>query len=161
MLTSLAGHAVGEAQASGAIPIAPDDPASLVALAALVIVASATLLTEREYERWGFALFGVDELARKAAEAQRARQAERCEQLADVCGLSPREREVLGLIVAGHTAAQISEELCVAPGTLKSHTQRIYRKCGVHRRDELAALLARPSETAEGDETLVRPSPTA
>ena len=39
------------------------------------------------------------------------------------------------------TTAEIEENLFVARGTVKAHTSRIYRKLGVHSREELYELL--------------------
>lgn len=158
MLTSLPGHALGSAQVAGLVPLAPNGPVTLVCLGALVIVASILLLTEREYERWGFSLFGVAELAEQARRSRREQLAKRCVRLARERQLSPREFEVLALAVDGMSATQISQRLCIAPGTLKSHTRRIYRKCGVHRREELLALLEQMPPDAN---TPSGPSPTA
>lgn len=55
--------------------------------------------------------------------------------------LSPREEEVLQLLARKGTSTQIEENLFVARGTVKAHTSRIYRKLGVHSRDELYELL--------------------
>lgn len=54
--------------------------------------------------------------------------------------LTPREREVLGLMAEGHTNAAIAERLVVTEGAVEKHTQRIFAKLGllpdsaVHRR---------------------------
>lgn len=45
--------------------------------------------------------------------------------------LTAREREVLGLIAAGHSIPVIAAELYLAPATIKSHVQRMYDKLGV------------------------------
>lgn len=45
--------------------------------------------------------------------------------------LSPREREVLGLIAAGRSIPAMAEELYLAPSTVKTHVQRLYEKLGV------------------------------
>ena len=55
--------------------------------------------------------------------------------------LSPREEEVLQLLARKETTTQIGENLFVAPGTVKAHTSRIYRKLGVRSREELYELL--------------------
>ena len=52
-------------------------------------------------------------------------------------GLSPREADVLRLLVAGESTAQIQEALCIAPGTFNYHIRNIYAKLGVHSRQEL------------------------
>jgi two-component system nitrate/nitrite response regulator NarL len=52
--------------------------------------------------------------------------------------LSPREREVLDLIAAGHTIPAIAARLYLAPSTVKTHVQRLYEKLGVS--DRAAAV---------------------
>ena len=57
-------------------------------------------------------------------------------------GLSQRESEVLGLIVAGLSNKAIAARLIIGEETVKSHTRSIYRKLGVgDRASALAAAL--------------------
>ena len=51
--------------------------------------------------------------------------------------LSPREHEVLGLLVEGLTAKEAAEELCISPHTLRTHVKRIYEKLAVRNKAEL------------------------
>jgi LuxR family maltose regulon positive regulatory protein len=53
--------------------------------------------------------------------------------------LSKRELEVLGLIAAGLSNREISQELHITVGTVKRHTNHIYGKMGVHSRTQAAA----------------------
>lgn len=48
--------------------------------------------------------------------------------------LSPRELEVLKLVAAGRTNAEIAERLWLSSNTVRSHVQRIMRKLGVRNR---------------------------
>jgi DNA-binding CsgD family transcriptional regulator len=48
--------------------------------------------------------------------------------------LTPREREILGLVAEGSTNAEIAECLWVSPGTVRKHLDNIYAKLGVHTR---------------------------
>jgi DNA-binding CsgD family transcriptional regulator len=50
--------------------------------------------------------------------------------------LSERELEVLTLLASGRTNAEISKDLFVAVGTVKSHVNNIYRKLGAANRAE-------------------------
>ena len=148
MLTSLGGHGVGFALERGSSAPGADSPVVLVGLVILVIVASMVLLTEREYARWGVTLFGMEGLARDAGQGETDALGPACEALAARIGLSPREKEVLQLLARGKGPGDIERELCIASGTLKSHTRRIYRKADVHSREELIALLAPPENPA-------------
>ena len=53
--------------------------------------------------------------------------------------LSERELEVLTLLASGRTNAEISRDLFVAVGTVKSHVNNIYRKLGAANRAEAVA----------------------
>ena len=53
--------------------------------------------------------------------------------------LSERELEVLTLLASGRSNAEIARDLFIAVGTVKTHTNNIYRKLGVHNRAEALA----------------------
>jgi DNA-binding NarL/FixJ family response regulator len=53
--------------------------------------------------------------------------------------LSHRERQVLGLALAGLSNAQIAERLYLAPSTVKTHISTAFRRLGVHSRREATA----------------------
>lgn len=55
--------------------------------------------------------------------------------------LTEREREILLLLSQGQTVRAIGNRLSIAPGTVKAHIQHIYKKAGVHTKEELMALL--------------------
>lgn len=63
--------------------------------------------------------------------------------------LTPTERRVVQLIVAGHTNPQIGERLLMSRSTVKTHLAHIFAKLHVRSRAQLAALAS--SEGAEGD----------
>lgn len=54
--------------------------------------------------------------------------------------LSKRELEILRLLDANLTNGEISLKLFIAPGTVKQHTHRIYRKLGVSNREQAVNL---------------------
>jgi NarL family two-component system response regulator LiaR len=54
--------------------------------------------------------------------------------------LTPREREVLGLLAEGLTNAQIAQRLAVSHATVKAHVSNILSKLGVSNRGEAVAV---------------------
>jgi DNA-binding NarL/FixJ family response regulator len=53
--------------------------------------------------------------------------------------LTPREREVLSLIVVGQSNSAIAARLVISEGTVKSHVKQILRKIGAVNRSEAIA----------------------
>ncbi len=51
--------------------------------------------------------------------------------------LSPREREVVGLVARGHTYKAVGEELFISPKTVENHVRNIMAKLHLSRRHEL------------------------
>jgi two-component system, NarL family, nitrate/nitrite response regulator NarL len=55
--------------------------------------------------------------------------------------LSPREREVLGLVARGAKTTAIAESLFISPETVRTHIQNILTKLGVHSRLDAASFV--------------------
>lgn len=68
---------------------------------------------------------------------------EKCEALAMHYDLSNREKQVLNLLARGRSLQASADVLGVAYSTVKTHTNRIYAKMGVHSRQELIKLIER------------------
>ena len=54
--------------------------------------------------------------------------------------VTPREREVLALVAAGHTNAEIAAQLCISIGTAKTHVARLLSKLDARDRVQLVIL---------------------
>ncbi len=65
-------------------------------------------------------------------------------------GLTPREREVLGFVVAGRTYREIARELVLSEKTVSVHVSNLLRKTGTGSRVELAQLVRRRSDSTAG-----------
>lgn len=70
------------------------------------------------------------------------------EELAVACALvrkrydlTPREEDVLLLLVHGKSIAEVAQTLVIAKGTAKVHVRHIYEKLGIHTRDKLKAVV--------------------
>jgi DNA-binding NarL/FixJ family response regulator len=56
--------------------------------------------------------------------------------------LTPREREVAGLIARGYTNRQIADTLIVTQGTVANHVAHILTKLGLANRTQVAAYMS-------------------
>lgn len=71
----------------------------------------------------------------------RAAVTRRVDAVAHTFDLTPKEREVLGLVAIGRSATFISEELALSSNTVRKRIGQIYAKCGVHSKQELLTLV--------------------
>jgi DNA-binding NarL/FixJ family response regulator len=61
--------------------------------------------------------------------------------LVKLADLSPRERQVLGLVARGMKTSEIAEELVISTETARTHIQNILTKLGAHSRLEAATFV--------------------
>ena len=66
----------------------------------------------------------------------------------DDTNLSPREKQVVLLLLQGMTLRQVAPELGLTPSTVSTYSKAIYKKLGINSRAELFLLFGRP-QTAE------------
>jgi DNA-binding NarL/FixJ family response regulator len=93
--------------------------------------------------------FVLDEFVARAR-----RLLERQSRLADgpASELTKREVEVLKLLVEGLSQTQVAHRLFISPKTVGTHTERIFKKLGVHNRAQVAAFAYRHALFASGQE---------
>src|SRR5262249_13179805 len=78
------------------------------------------------------------------AELTAAREARRERLRVDLtAGLSPRERQVLELLLAGHGEKRVAGTLGISPHTAHQYVKVLYAHFGVHSRAELLAHVLR------------------
>lgn len=89
----------------------------------------------------GFGFVAVQNLLREnfqlnAAQLRAARPAPAAE---PAMALSPRQREIMGLVATGMSDKEIAARLQVSPHTVRTHLQRLYAQHGLRNRAEAAA----------------------
>ncbi|SBS76108.1 LuxR family transcriptional regulator [uncultured Mycobacterium sp.] len=99
-----------------------------------------------------FRRLGAKAAARRAQQRLTAlrgtkRRSRNSDTLSDPDGLTRREREVLTLIAAGHSDAEIATKLSISPKTAGHHVAAILTKLGVENRTQAAAHMLQPDRT--------------
>ena len=74
-----------------------------------------------------------------------------CAHIASAHSLSARERDVLEQLARGSNRADIGRILVLSEETVKTHIRHIYRKCSIHSRQELKALISVTRDELEND----------
>lgn len=65
----------------------------------------------------------------------------RCAEVGAEHHLTPREVEVMQMLCAGRSRSYVAETLFISENTVKTHSDRLYKKLGVHSREELQSLV--------------------
>ncbi|MDD4753923.1 MAG: helix-turn-helix transcriptional regulator [Desulfitobacteriaceae bacterium] len=71
----------------------------------------------------------------------------------DDTNLSPREKQVVSLLLQGMTLRQVAPELGLAASTVSTYSKAIYKKLGINKRAELFMLFGCP-QTPEAMESI-------
>lgn len=133
------GYALGAAVHASPLLDIPETMAMLIGIA-LLIGATLLLFNDRQFETaWNSPLLGPGKI--RWDQEKREALAASCNRVAAQNNLTSREREVLELLGKGYSLSRVCEELCIAKGTAKAHTDHIYTKLGIHTRRELLDLL--------------------
>lgn len=113
------------------------DAVTFAALCALVLGGAYVWFVNRpDNER----LWGASEREMTRLPTQEESLDEACLRLSRAYGLTRREEDTLRLLARDCSASEIAQELCVSQPTVKTHTQAVYRKLGVHSRLEVVDL---------------------
>lgn len=67
--------------------------------------------------------------------------------------LTPREREVLRAVCAGHTSKEIGLELGIRPHTVEAYVDHVRMKLGAANRCHMVALAVGRGLCADGEDT--------
>lgn len=109
----------------------------------LEIVGDAPVGKELELLKWASRIYsrGLGCAERLVDEGSR-RPGEAVEQTLRRAPLTPRERDVVSLLVAGSSTRDIASETGLTISTVNTYLKRIFSKLGVHSRVELIARMA-------------------
>lgn len=108
---------------------------SVVVMVFLYAMVAALLVLEKADGTPSTSPRTMDETPAAIADARASEEAARA--FAGHYGLSPREQDVLLLLLAGRTRAEVGAETGLADGTVRTHVTNIHKKVGVHSREEL------------------------
>lgn len=113
---------------------------------AALIIAFALILWKTPHRRdlWHVPAFEEDAAGNKdrlGAPSAEEKLAISCAIVRKRYDLTPREEDVLLLLVQGESIAGVAQTLVIAKGTAKVHVRHIYEKLGVHTRNELKAIV--------------------
>lgn len=106
----------------------------------ILFVAHGFVLTELDLVRVGIGEVGAAS-AESAPSEQRAHEVDPCALIVSRFGLTPRESDVLPLLLQGRTISRIQEALFISAGTVSTHIRHIYQKTGVADRQGLIDLV--------------------
>ncbi len=89
---------------------------------------------------------GASVAEKPSAEASRPSPFDACQTMAPIYGLTEREVQICALIAQGHTLDAIAERLGLSANTVRSYSKDLYRKLGVHKKQEVVELVAQALE---------------
>ena len=118
-----------------------------VVLAAGLLFSYLFLFTERDFINHHFGYSGVDRYSGTELSSPEASNTHGFLDkntsliIAQKYGLTSREIEVFNLVIQGRSNARIQEELFISSGTVSTHINHIYRKCGVNNKQELLDII--------------------
>ena len=110
----------------------------LLIVMALVVLVEATLILRPHFMGDHPVGFELDRMAECApSEPQAAREEDTVGAFAANCGLNETESAIVALIAQGRSRSFIAEELNYSENTIRNYTRTVYRKAGVHSKQEL------------------------
>jgi DNA-binding CsgD family transcriptional regulator len=127
-----------------------------VLLATLVLVCAVLVFSEKDFDRLFSSILeselNLEDLAYQIGTGmgqndkddnfERTRPyAEACKNVAATFHLTEREQDIFELLAVGRGSEGIAERLHISSNTVRTHTQNIYAKLGVHSRHELMTLV--------------------
>ncbi len=110
-----------------------DHDSQLVPLLALLLHTETLTMETQEF------ILEILQLLEHTEEAANLLPEEKLKSLATAASVTSREQEVLHLVSDGFSNREIGLNLCISPGTVKTHLANIYGKLGVNNRVQAVA----------------------
>ena len=156
MVITILGFSVGNLLAAGFLYVAfifqISQAVYLFAFGILLVIAFVFFSTEHDYQTsWDT---DSGESYRMNLIDYYDSLAGRCSMITNRYGLSRREEDVLILLAQAKTSSDIADELCVSIPTVKTHTQSIYQKIGIHSKSELLEIIGYPHTSGITDDSV-------
>lgn len=86
-------------------------------------------------------VFAQKDAAESSGEPTRPSREEIVRSIGKGAGLTPREIEIMGLVVEGNSQKKISEKLTLSYGTVQWYMKAIYKKLDIHSKQDLVDLV--------------------
>lgn len=141
------GYGIGLFAAHAALAAVDAEIVQVAAIVAVLILSLVVLLSWLFPERMLGRAFAVG--APSSSPRSESAFEVAVERIAERGHLTPRESEVMALLVRGRNIPAIAEKLCISKGTAHTHAAHVYQKLGVHRQQELIDLVDRDSNENE------------
>lgn len=119
-------------------------PLALTVIVPLLVYVFLSFLSSSDMQgSWGMWQQGIDEQkAESTAALLQSRHRDAYARVTRQFSLTRREEEVFVLLTKRKTVPEIENELFISSATAKTHVQHIYKKLGIHNRQELQDLFA-------------------
>lgn len=112
---------------------------TLEAVAAICVISTVACVPILPSRKSRAMVLAMDSLPEEKSRAEVLKEA--MTRLAQTRGLTPRETQVMGMLVQGASRTEMAEALCVSAWTVKNHVASVYSKTEVHSVPELVSLL--------------------
>lgn len=126
---------------SGIAPASLSEPVVFASIAVILLALGGALAftlvkSAQKFESWQESTT-VRTIVIKASRQKEEPAPDHGALLEERYGLTKREADIATLLACGYTAKRVADELFLSTNTVQSYTKQIYRKMGVHKKDEL------------------------
>ncbi len=134
------------------IQVGQTEVSTIAIMMVFILMCIAVFISNNRFIREAFAYYSDTPSMRASEELENAHlDMEAFSKRFSDYQLSARELDVALLLAHGRNLPFIQDELCISSGTAKTHVSHIYRKLGVHNRQEYLSLVEKLSYRPSDD----------